>query len=127
MIIFVLECCKVTETKFRLCYYSYWNIHASNTKRNALFNLIKTFTKSQRVSDSFENITVKYRFFHCRGKQTYRHIFKYAMVEKTNIWLLDILVFKNSGQSCRTDQSGSGSAINSTLSQCVSCKIMFRE
>ena len=39
---------------------------AQKKKINALFELMKTFTESQRLSDSFEKITVKIRLIHCK-------------------------------------------------------------
>ena len=82
----ILEFCKVAETNFRFCCYSYWNLYASYAKRNVLFKLIKTFTKSQRVSDSFENITVKIKCLQYINiwKQS-SHILKYVVVKITTL------------------------------------------
>ena len=44
---------------------------------DALFKLMKRFTKSQRVSDSLENIKVKIRFIECKHskeEQTYFYV-----------------------------------------------------
>ena len=52
----------------------YWNLYASYAKRNVLFKLIKAFAKSQRVSDSFENIIVKIKclqYKHLKAEQSY--------------------------------------------------------
>ena len=56
---------QILEIKFMFCCYAHCNFYVKDTKRNALFiNLMKTFTESHRVSDSFENVSFKIRFIH---------------------------------------------------------------
>ena len=89
----VLKFCKITKTKIRFCCYPYWSLYGNDRKRNALFKplsakrfkLRKTFMESQRVSDSFANITVKIRSIKSKLKAYQTH-FKYAMVKVTNLW-----------------------------------------
>ena len=60
-------------------------------KKNALFKLMNTLTKLQKVSDSFENIVVKIRFIysiHLKADQIYFWICrglnkKYLVVERS--------------------------------------------
>ena len=68
---------KILETKFRFCFYEYWNLYAADAKRNALFELVNAVMESERVSDLFENIGVKITFIHCKqmeAEQTYFEI-----------------------------------------------------
>lgn len=81
---------------------------------------MKTFTESQRISDSFKNTTVKIRFIHCKHLK----VEQYTVAETINTLPLDILGVKNNGQRCRARifQFGFGSkdAVNSPPSQWVS-------
>ena len=63
----------------------YFSLYVSDTKRNSLIiKLMKTFTESHRVSDSFQNITVKIRFIHCQYIKQIIDISKYGVAEITN-------------------------------------------
>lgn len=91
---------KYKKKKIRLCCYPYWSLYDNDRERNALFKplsakrfkLRKTFMESQRVSDSFANITAKIRSIKSKLKAYQTH-FKYAMIKVTNIWVPDIFRF----------------------------------
>ena len=60
-----LEFCEILETKFRFYCYEHCKFYVTDIERNTLLiKLEKTFVYSHRVSDSFENTTVKIRSIH---------------------------------------------------------------
>ena len=94
---------KITEAKFRFCRYPYWNLYVSGKKHKCC---IYTYQNVHRIIEVFQMSLKTWQsrssLFSVNTREQSINIFKYAVVEITNIWASEILWVMSNGQRLYT-------------------------